>query len=492
MSAIIPFGLSAWIFILVYLASLLVIGWIGYKARTENTLADYYLGSGFGLVVLFLTLYATQYSGNTFFGYTGKTYRIGYAWVMCIQFMTAIIVCYMLFAPRLYQLAKQHQFVTPVDYLQYRFQSKWLNLIAIVIMSAVLANYFLAQLMAMGRAMQGLSGTDPFLSYVSGVILLTVIMLIYGTLGGMRAIAWTDVIQGVVLMVGFFILIVMLYHQFGSLEDATRIIIQSEDTSIRAKAALPDAHRLREWLSYILIVGLAGSLYPQAIQRIYAAKSATRLRQSLALMAFVPLTTTLIAVITGIYAIAYLPGQSGAASDQIFASLLFEVQNNSFIGYWLVVILFSAALAAMMSTADSALLSLSSMMGKDLYGGFFRPDASEAELTRVSKRFSFLMVFLLIGLAILLYDKASLIRLLDRKFDLLVQLVPAFILSIHLTWLQARAVVIGLLAGVIISLLIAFGGFEAVQQGKLFGFHPGLYGLIVNVFLGLSLSINSR
>ena len=46
-------------------------------------------------------------------------------------------------------------------------------------------------------------------------------MLIYGTLGGLRAIAWTDVVQGGVLLVGFFVLLVLLIDQFGPWSAAT-------------------------------------------------------------------------------------------------------------------------------------------------------------------------------------------------------------------------------------------------------------------------------
>ena len=69
--------------------------------------------------------------------------------------------------------------------------------------------------MAMGRAMQGLSSADPSIAYQQGVILLTLIMVIYGTLGGIRAVAWTDVIQGTILIVGLIVLLFMLFKQFG-------------------------------------------------------------------------------------------------------------------------------------------------------------------------------------------------------------------------------------------------------------------------------------
>ena len=82
MNDLIPLGPGAWAFISAYLLSLLGIGWLAKRARRADTLKDFYLaGNGFGFTVLFLTLFATQYSGNAFFAFTGATYRIGYAWI---------------------------------------------------------------------------------------------------------------------------------------------------------------------------------------------------------------------------------------------------------------------------------------------------------------------------------------------------------------------------------------------------------------------------
>ena len=487
MNDILPFNAAAWTLISLYLFSLIAIGWVSYRARRENTLNDFYLaGSGFGLVILFLTLYATQYSGNTLFGYTGKTYRIGYAWVMSVHFMTAIIVCYLLYAPRLYQLARERSYITPVDYLNDRFSSNLLNLLVTLVMIVVLSNYLLAQLMAMGRAAQGFASIRPDDAYQYGVILLTLIMVVYGTLGGMRAVAWTDAIQGVVLIAGFVVLVILLKNQYGPLSLATQKILQSNDPSILMKASPPDANRSREWLSYILLIGLGGALYPQAIQRVYAARSARVLRQSLAIMAFIPLTTALLAMITGIYAIAYISGLEGAESDQVLTKILSEVQQGSVFGYWLVVILFSAILAAMMSTADSALLSISSMLSKDIYGRFINQHASDAQLTLIGKLFSWILIIVLVWLAIYLKDKASLIILLDRKFDLLVQLVPAFMLGIYWQGLSKGPVIAGLAAGIVIAILLAFGNFNFVVDGKIAGFHPGLYALVINIAIAVT------
>jgi SSS family solute:Na+ symporter/sodium/pantothenate symporter len=476
---LLPFGTGAWLFIAAYLCSLLIIGWIGFNARREDTLKDFYLGgSGFGFIVLVLTLYATQYSGNSVFGVAGATYREGYGWLVSVHYMLAIVVFYQAFAPKLHALARRRGYVTPVDYLHERFESPWLSLLASIVMIVALNNYLLAQLMTMGRALQGLAGAYGDVAYDYGVMALALIMLIYGTLGGIRAIAWTDVMQGGILMLGFLMLLGLLVSQFGPLTAATEIILASADAP---KIQRPDSQMLREWLSYILIIGIGGALYPHAIQRIYAAQTSRSLNLSLGVMAFLPFLTAFIAVIAGIYALAYVPGLEGADTDQVLGSLLRIVQADSAMGYAFVVLIFSAVLAALMSTADSAMLSISSMFTKDIYAVYFNRRATEAELTRIGKRCSWIVVGGLSVLAILLKDQASLIGLIDRKFDLLVQLAPAFMLAIHWPGLKRGPVLIGMMVGLGVSLLLAFGPFDFVVAGKVFGVHPGLYGLAVNL-----------
>ncbi len=492
MSDLLPLGAGAWAFIALYLLSLLLIGWVARRAREADTLQDFYLaGNGFGFMVLFLTLFATQYSGNTFFAFTGATYRIGYAWILSLHFMTAVVVAYLTFAPRLHRLARERHYLTPADYIADRYGSPLLTLLVTTIMIVVLCNFLLAQLMAMGRAMQGLAQDAGGIAYTGGVVVLALIMVIYGTLGGLRAVAWTDAIQGAILAVGFAVLLVLLIDHFGPLGEATaRIMARDLDDGTR-KALVPDAARCREWLSYILTVGFGICLYPQAIQRIYAARSARALRRSLAVMAFMPLPTMLISLVAGIMALAYLPGLEGASADQIFGRVLREIQSHSTLGYGLVVVTLAAVLAAMMSTADSALLSISSMLTKDVCAGHLMRGASEATLTRLGKLASWTLIGVLIVLAVVLREQTSLVRIMDRKLDLLIQLTPAFILGLRWAGLRAGPVALGLVVGVALALLLAFLELPFTAGGKVMGVHPGLVALVPNLVIAVAGSLRA-
>ncbi|MFQ5793394.1 MAG: hypothetical protein ACE5JI_23225, partial [Acidobacteriota bacterium] len=178
-----PFGVGVTVVLGVYLLSILGLGLYARHARRSESLSDFYLaGRSLGGPVLLLTLYATQYSGNTLLGYPGEAYRMGFPWIMSVGFMMAIVVVYLLIAPRLCLLAKHFHYVTPGDWLDHRFGSPALSLLANSLLVIAVANYLLAQLMAMGHVMAGLSeGTVP---YWMGVILLTLVIIVYETLGG--------------------------------------------------------------------------------------------------------------------------------------------------------------------------------------------------------------------------------------------------------------------------------------------------------------------
>lgn len=486
----IPFGPGALAFIGLYLASLIGIGWLARRARQENTLRDHFLGGqGVGFFVLLLTLFATQYSGNTILGFSGKAYRIGFAWLTCVHFMTAIVVTYLLFAPKLFKLAKQHAFVTPTDYLAHRFNHRGINLLATLIMVASLSNFFLAQLTAMGRAVEGLTTLHPETAFLWGVVILAAIMLVYETMGGFRAVAWTDMIQGGVLALGFIVLLVLIFAEYGTLAETTRLLLQTAPE----KVLPPQAPEVRSWISYIFLLGVGAALYPQAIQRIYAAKSATTLRKSMAAMAFMPLVTALIAVLVGVTAAAHLAGElQGASTDAALGVMLRHIQEQTLFGHAVVVLIFAAVLGAIMSTADSALLSISSMVTKDLYAGFVRPEAGQEALTRLGKRVSTGFMITLAALAVWLNNsgtKLTLVELLEMKFDMLLQLAPAFMIAIHWKGMRAGPV----FAGMLIGLVFALSFFWVPAQGDGFltllknsGFHPGLYALLLNIVIGVT------
>jgi len=497
-----PFGPGAFAVMGGYILSLLLIGAYAYFRRKDDSLSDFFLaGRDMGVFVLLLTLYTTQYSGNTFFGFSGAAYREGLRFIVSIHFMTAIIGAYLLFAPRLYRISREQNFITPGDYIYFRFQSHTLRIIVTLLMVYALCNFTLAQMKTLGIAFEGLSrGQVPLWVGVAG---LTIIMLIYESLGGMRGVAWTDVMQGGILMIGFILLFILAIIHVGDLPSAIKIL--SENPSTNFKTLPPDAQGARTWLSFILMVGLGAAIYPQAIQRLYAARNIRALKKSLAVMAFLPLVTAAITVTVGIImaahrpdlgGIALLTGETTVPSETVLAVLCLEVMQSSELGYWLVVIIFSAILAAVMSTADSAMLSISSMVTKDLYGQYINPGATQKHLTKIGKWITWALMVPIAGFAV--WYEGTLIELLKLKFELLIQCVPAFYLGVHSRKLNARVVITGLLVGLIVTLGCSWSeglGISDQSFKRVWGFHAGVVGLLLNLvvcFTGIFLNFKKN
>ena len=166
-----------------YLVVMLGLGWAGRISRREESLKDFYLGgSSFGVVVLFLTLFATQYSGNTLLGFAGRSYQQGLTYVVSVTFMILVVTVYLAYAPRLFRLARRFGYITPADYVFHRFGSHRLRVLAVLLLCWGLANYILEQLVAMGHGVEAISGGR--IGFMQGVLMLAVVHADLRVVGG--------------------------------------------------------------------------------------------------------------------------------------------------------------------------------------------------------------------------------------------------------------------------------------------------------------------
>ncbi len=475
------FGQLGVVALVVYLVLLTGIAEIARRSRKDQSPSDHFLaGRELGTFVLFLTLYATAYSGNSLLGYPGRAYRSGFSFIMATGFMMSIMVVFQALAPKLRPLAVVHQFVTPGDWIRHRFgegpgvERALLRAVALLMVIA-LGNFLLAQLKAMGHVSHAV--TEGAVSYEVGVAGLAVFILFYETQGGMRAVAWTDAAQGILMLFGLGTLFSWILGEAGGVAAVTRAVAEARPAAV----ALPDANTCRGWFSTIALLGLASAIYPQAIQRIYAAKDGVSLKRSFALMSFMPLATTLVVTLIGISAIAMLGSLPADASDEVMPRLLSRWAEGGAFATLGAVVVFIGALAAIMSTADSCLLALGALLAGDMMGG----SGSDESTARNGKRFAALLLLAMIPLAF--QREFTLWRLLELKMELLIQCVPAFLIALHWRSLRADATLAGLVVGTILAVGLSFSGYSRVA-----GVHAGIIGLGFNVLVAVLGSLSLR
>jgi Na+/proline symporter len=460
--------------LIVYLAGLVVVAELARRARGDRTPADHFLANReLGVWVLFLTLYATGYSGNSLLGYPGEAYRSGFSWIMATGFMLSIVVAFQALVPKLRPVAVARGFVTPGDWIRHRFAGEpGVRALAAghaVLMALALGNFLFAQLKAMGE--MGEQVTGGALPYAWGVLLLAATVLFYETIGGMRAVAWTDTAQGLLMMAGLGALLAWLLSDGGGLAGLTASVRAARPAAV----AVPDARECSYWASSIVLLGLASVVYPHAIQRIYAARSGETLRRSLALMSFMPLTTTLVVTCIGLAAIPRLHGLGAVEADRVMPLLLGHWAEAGPVQALLAVVVFIGALAAIMSTADSVLLSLGSVVAEDL----LRRPRRAVSTARLGTRIAALLMVVTAGVAIAARN-ITLWGLIQLKMELLIQCVPAFLLAIH--WRGFRALP-GFL-GLVVGTGVAVAGL-LLEAGRIGGVHVGLIGLALNVVVAV-------
>ena len=300
-------------------------------------------------------------------------------------------------------------------------------------------------------------------------------MVIYETMGGMRSVAWTDAIQGTILMIGVITIFITINIEYGGLE----FIYNGIKSNSPEKIFPPTTYQKLGWFSTVCLGFFGISLYPHAIQRIYSARNMTTLKRSMQAMAFMPLVTTLFMVVVGLTALALFPDLNRSESEGATLLVLRDLVERGAIGSGVIVLFLSATIAAIMSTVDSALLSMSSIITKDFYSNF-RPKAKEDQLTRLGKKISWFIMALAVYLAIVLPQ--TIWRLLEIKLELLIQIAPAIFLGLYSKKINSKSIFLGMLVGTIFALVVMVLnklGFNV--PSKPLGIHAGVWGLLINI-----------
>jgi Na+/proline symporter len=202
---------AQWLFIFVGFYWTYCIFWGIRGARQAKTASDYFLaGRQISLWVFVLAATATSFSGWTFIGHPGLIYLDGFQYAYASFYAITIPFTGVLFLKRQWMLGKRFGFITPGEMLSEYFGSDHALRILVVIVALIFSIPYLGlQLRASGFLFNVL--TDGQLGVTTGMWLLSFVVLIYVALGGLRAVAYVDTMQCVLLAVGIIIIGVIAY-----------------------------------------------------------------------------------------------------------------------------------------------------------------------------------------------------------------------------------------------------------------------------------------
>lgn len=213
--------------------------------KSKSFMSEYFLGSrGLGVWAFALTFAATSSSGGSFTGFPAKIYTHGWVLALWIGSYMVVPICTMgLIGKRLNQVARASGAITIPDVLRDRFNSARFGLLTVVLIVFFMSFNLVAQFKAGALILKvllndveifksfslsvaewtsgvGFFGSDS--QYLVCLLFFGVAVIAYTTYGGFHAVVWTDVMQGVVMVVGVLILLPLAISAVGGLDRATQ------------------------------------------------------------------------------------------------------------------------------------------------------------------------------------------------------------------------------------------------------------------------------
>ncbi|MFT4884645.1 MAG: SSS family solute:Na+ symporter [Natronomonas sp.] len=464
-----------------YLLIALSVGLVAYRL-TERTAEDFYLASRtFGTVVLLFTVFATLLSAFTFFGGPDTAYAFGPEWILVMGLMDGIIfaVLWYVIGYKQWLLGQKHGYVTLGEMLGDRFGSTAVRVLVAGISLFWLFPYVMLQQIGAGGALASLTGgAFPFWA---GATLVTVFMIIYVVLAGMRGIAWTDTLQGafMLLMVWAAFLWVLVAVDGG----IATINAGIEESAASFFALGSDFYTPATMLTFAVSIAFGVAMFPQVNQRFFAASSEDVLKRSFALWPVLVLLLFVPAFLLGTWAKGLGLQADIGAGESILPVILAEYTPA-----WFAALVVAGAIAAMMSSSDSMLLSGSSYFTRDVYRPLSEDtitDQQEDRLGRIG-----VAVFALSALVASIWAEAAafggatvgsiLVNIGDLAFGGFAQMALPVIVALY--W--RRTTRDGIIAGIVApqAIYIAFNFIPEMTVGSLTLFSDAYLGWGISLY----------
>ena len=362
-------SISTVVAFLIYVLIVLAIGFYAYIKTKDAT--DYFLGGrGLSPAVSAISAGASDMSGWVLLGLPGFAYLAGMeaAWIS-LGLVIGVAVNWMVTAKRLRIYSELlGDSVTLPTYLARRFAAPtpWLKSIASVSILLFFLFYVASGLVAGGKLFNEVFGFDYHLAVLVSVTLI----LFYTLFGGFLAVSWTDVFQGLLMLMALVAVPLLVLSDMGGVGPFMDNINQHNPHLLN-----PFVDSEGSPLTILAIVsamgwGLGYFGQPHILARFMAIRSATDTKSAAFIGVSWAFTCYLLAIIVGLSGLAFLP-EVLADSERVFIALTGIIFHPLIAG-----ILLAAILAAIMSTVDSQLLVCSSSLSEDLY-----PLVAENELS---------------------------------------------------------------------------------------------------------------
>ncbi len=379
-----------------YLVVNIVIGMVYSKRKDKESSMSftkkYFIGSrGMNGFVLAMTTIATYASVSSFISGPGAaaiTYGFSQAWVAGVQVGAAFLVLGVL-GKKFALVSRKTGAVTVAGYLKARYKSDTLVIVTTLLMIIFFITQMIAQFMGGATLIETVTG----LPYWAALAIFAFVVIIYTAFGGFTAVVITDTIQGIIMLIGTFLLILYVLNGVGSMDAMTASL----------DANLPGWDRLTgtgyttgSLLSFWVLVGVGVLGLPQTAVRGMGFKDTKSCHKAMLIGTIVAGVLMIGMHVAGAWAGALVGDQEFASSDYVIPTLIQNIMPVGVAGLFL-----AAPMAAVMSTVSSLLILASASLVKDLWKNYIvKEDEKKVEKYNKNLSTTSFFVTIIIGLIV--------------------------------------------------------------------------------------------
>lgn len=443
------------------------------RSRLGSGVNDFFLANrSLGGIVAALTYSATTYSAFMLVGLAGFTYigGVGALGFELIYLSGLVLVAF--FGPRFWLVGKKYNYLTPTEMLGDRYQSKAVAIVSAAAAVIFLIPYSAVQLIGIGALLEGISGGA--IPYLAGVGIAAVIAVYWTWSGGLKAVAWTDSLQAAVMItVAVLSVIFIVYRGFGGFGGMFSQLEAHYPSWLAVPG--PGFFNVHAFIGLTLPWFFFSLSNPQVSQRLFMPRNLGQMRIMVMGFLIFGFIYTIVSILWGFSARLLLPDL--AAADSATPVLL----SLNIVPSIIALLVMLGISAAAISTVNSIILSLSSMVCRDI----FKNVAIEADENRellIGKVFVPLFTVFIFIFATYRLDLIAALSVASSA-GLLV-MVPALIGCFYWKRGTAPAVLVSVIAGGLLATILQFSGLRPL------GMWPGVWSGITAVilFIGVSLA----
>ncbi len=330
--------------------------------------SDYFIASGrLSGFISAMTYAATTYSAFMMVGLVGLAYATGVgALGFELVYFVGTLFLLSILAPRAWKLSREKGFITPSGMLGILNESRTLSLTVALISLIALIPYSSIQLIGVAKLFEGMMNIPN--AYLIGLIIASGLTIAWSIVGGLRGIAWTDAFQGMIMITtSIFLLLWCITWGFGNIDNF--VVKTSHILSKLELDRVPNWYwNVNVFLAYTIPWFFFAVTNPQVVQRLYIPKDTKALKQMIIYFALFGLLYTIIVTLLGI-SIRVLAEEGIIERIDPLNKSLWNLVTPKFLNYPPPIIsipVIIGIISAAITTIDSIILTLSSMIVKDV------------------------------------------------------------------------------------------------------------------------------